>query len=249
MLFKSNNCKHKRTAIVLIAFLSILMVIFVQPLAAGVTGNFVVTHDDVIKALEGYLAGHEVYSTIPYRIYSKRQIDDVTRNTPIEVKIFDRTRSTLLRSDNFQVVLMSDGKTIRRFELRGFVGIEVPVGCVNRDVKRGEVIDNALEFAYRDLTNTPVMSPVYENDDIKGLVLKVNLRTGREIDRNLLEQPNLVFKNDRVIVFFESDGLSITMVGTAMRDAKLGERVDVLNERSGNIIRCVVTGEGEVETR
>lgn len=208
-----------------------------------------VTHDDVVNALESFLAENEAYFDIPYRIYSKRIMDVVTSDNKIEIRIVDRIRGKLLKSDHFQVIIMSNGKTIRRFELRGYIGIEVPVAIASRDLLRGESLENsnAYEISYRDLSGSAVRMPIYTSDEIADLVMRVNCQNGRTLDKTLMEKPDVVLRGDRVIVFFENDGLALTMIGKALESGKMGGRIKILNERSRKTIFCKVTGEGEVE--
>ena len=235
------------TAIVACIVVFALLVLS-SPASAG-ENKYRVTHDDVVTAFESYLAGHEAYSEIPYRIYSKRIMDVVTSVDEIEIRIVDRLRGKLLKSDHFQVNLMANGKTIRRFELRGYIGIEVPVAIASRDLLRGESLNdsNAYEITYRDLSGTAVRMPIYKSDNISDLVMRVNCQNGRTLDKTLMEKPDVVLRGDRVIVFFENDGLALTMIGKALESGKIGSRIKIINERSRKTIFCKVTGQGEVQ--
>lgn len=233
----------------LIASLMFLPLISAQPVSAAPKSEYLITHDDLILAFENYLSEHEIYSEIPSRIYAKRIMDSIRHDSPMEIRIIDRARGNILKSDNFQVTIMTPGKTIRRFELRGILGIEVPVAVASRHIQRGERIDDAIRFVYRDLSGSSVTMPIYEGDDTGDLVMRVNLQPGRELDMRLMEKPDIVFRNQKVIVFFEMNGLAVTMIGRALQNGKLGDRIDVLNESSGKRITCEVTGEGEVEAR
>jgi flagella basal body P-ring formation protein FlgA len=208
-----------------------------------------VTHESIINALDQYIKSGDFYSEIPYRIYSKQIIDDITAENKIEIRIIDRNRGNVLKSDNFQAVLISDGRTIRRLELRAYIGIEVPAAIASRDIRKGEKIGNAIEFRYVDLTGDPSRNPIYQGDQIPDTVVKVNLQSGRVIDTSLLEMPDLIKRGQRVLVFREIGSLSISMVASALESGKLGDEIKVLNESSGKTLLCIITGEGETEIR
>ncbi|MFH1514632.1 MAG: flagellar basal body P-ring formation chaperone FlgA, partial [bacterium] len=106
---------------------------------------------------------------------------------------------------------------------------------------------NAYEITYRDLSGSAVRMPIYECDDIADLVMRVNCQNGRTLDMTLMEKPDVILRGDRVIVFFENNGLALTMIGKALEPGKMGERIKILNERSLKTILCKVTGDGEVE--
>ena len=219
------------------------------PLAFANENQSTVTHENIINALDQHIKSGDFYSEIPYRIYSKQIIDDVTADKNIEIRIIDRNRGKVLKSDNFQAVLISDGKTIRRFELRAYIGIEVSAAIASRDIRKGEKIGNAIEFRYVDLTGESSRNPIYQGDQIPDTVVKVNLQSGRVIDSSLLEMPDLIKRGQRVLVFREIGSLSISMVASALESGKLGDEIKVLNESSGKTLLCIITGEGETEIR
>lgn len=247
---KRTITKIAMAAITIVSALLILLALLaLSPPANAEQVKHQVSHDEMLSVFGEFLSQHEVYSDVPHRLYSKRIMDSVSSEGAIEIRIVDRKRNSLLKSDNFQVVLMSGGKTIRRFELRVYIGIEVPVAVATRDIKRGESLNDteAYKIAWRDLSTSSVRMPVYKDDEIDSFVLKVNCRAGRELDRNLMEMPDIIHKGDRVIVFFDYNGLMLTMIGKALESGKLNERIKVLNEKSRKTIVCKVTGDGEVE--
>lgn len=229
--------------------ISILLLLMAPSVAQSSDSVNSVSHDDVISALNSFLASHEVYESIPCRLYTKRIMDTVSYPNTLEIKIVNRSRDRLLKSDNFQVAIMSDGKTIRRFELKTYIGIEVPVAVISRDLKRGERIDGAYDFRWCDLTGTSIRSPIYEGEEISNRVVRVTLRAGRELDEAILEMPDLVRRGDKVAVVFANGGLALTLSGKALQNGKIGDTVDVLNESSGRTVVCEVTGEGTVTVK
>jgi len=230
--------------IAVIFFLAFLCLAATNSWAAETSNK--VTHDDMVNTLDSFLKNHDVYSSIPYRLYTKRIMDTVDFDNEIEIKIVDRSRDRILKSDNFQVVIMSNGKTLRRFELKTYVGIEVPIAVATCDLKRGEKVDGLYEFRWCDLTGSSVRTPIYESDEIKNRVVRVTLRAGRELDVSMLEAPDLVRRGERVVAIFSSGGLTLTMSGKALESGKLGDRVKILNEVSGRTIICEVVDEGQV---
>ena len=244
---------HSETGIIkgLITIITAVLMFFllmnICPPANAVGMEYGVSHEDITKALDNYLVSDKCASNIPYRLYTKRIIDDVRSDSKIEIRIVNRNRGKVLKSDNFQAVLITDGKTIRRFELRGYIGIEVPVAIASRDIKRGERISGFIEYEYIDLTGNSARMPIYEGDEIDDSVTKVNLQSGRVLDISLLERPDLIKRNQKVLVFIESPTISISMMGRALESGKLGEEIRILNEYSGKTIYCTVTGQGEAE--
>jgi flagella basal body P-ring formation protein FlgA len=244
-----NKRNTLRLLTLFIAAFAFFLLVSASPLVHANGNQNTVTHDNIISALDQYIKSGDFYSGIPYRIYTKQIIDNVTADKNIEIRIIDRNRGKVLKSDNFQAVLISDGKTIRRFELRAFIGIEVSAAIASRDLRKGEKIGSAIEFRYVDLTGESSRTPIYQGDQIPDSVVKVNLQSGRIIDSSLLEMPDLIRRGQRVIVFSEIGSLSISMVASALESGKLGDEIKVLNESSGKTLLCIITGEGETEIR
>ena len=205
-----------------------------------------VTHENVVAALESFINANDAYSAIPFRTYTKQVLDTVSTDGPLEIRIIDRAREGILKIDNFQAAIILNGKTIRRFELRTFLGIEVLTAVANRDLKRGDKVDGAYDFKWRDLSTSPVRMPVYEGDNLQDQVMRVNVRAGREIDQSLLEMPFLVKRGEKVNILFSSGKLTLRMTGKALESGKLGDTIEILNETSGKKITVKVTGDGEV---
>ena len=59
--------------------------------------------------------------------------------------------------------------------------------------------------------------------------------------------PELVARNDQVTVYLHSGPLTLTIKGTAMNAASLGQPVAVMNATSKKIIRGLARADGAVE--
>ena len=59
-------------------------------------------------------------------------------------------------------------------------------------------------------------------------------------------KPEIVLKNDTVMIYYEVPGIVLTMRGKALESGAEGDLVSVLNVNSKRTIQGVVTGPGRV---
>lgn len=83
--------------------------------------------------------------------------------------------------------------------------------------------------------------------DISGRVARVNISTDTVITPRMLTQANAVSRGDPVIIEARRGGVLIRIEGTAQEDGRLGDSIDVTNNRSGNRVRAQVTAPGRVQ--
>ncbi|KFZ38203.1 hypothetical protein HR45_06805 [Shewanella mangrovi] len=77
-------------------------------------------------------------------------------------------------------------------------------------------------------------------------LVRRRIHAGQVISAYLLENPMIVKRGDIVTMVVDIDGFSASTRGTAMEDAKLGERVKVKNNSSGKVVEGKVLKGGQV---
>ncbi|WP_189387308.1 flagellar basal body P-ring formation chaperone FlgA [Bacterioplanes sanyensis] len=90
----------------------------------------------------------------------------------------------------------------------------------------------------------------YRNlDKVIGKQVKRSLRPGTVLSADMLEQPNLVERRQRVRIQVIRPGIQVEMPGEAMASGHLGERIRVRNLQSQRIIQATVTAAGVVQVQ
>ncbi len=121
------------------------------------------------------------------------------------------------------------------------------VVVANRDLGRAEKLtesDVRLEYrAIRSATGATLSS----THSAVGLETKKAIRSGDLITHSSLTPPRVVNKGDQVTVTALSRGISVATAGTAMSNGKVGEQINVQNNRTDRIIKARVTGAGQVQ--
>lgn len=64
---------------------------------------------------------------------------------------------------------------------------------------------------------------------------------------NMIEQPDVISKNDQVVISAGTHNMTVRMPGEALSDGAPGEQIRVRNLSSQRIIKARVTGPGQVE--
>jgi flagella basal body P-ring formation protein FlgA len=79
-----------------------------------------------------------------------------------------------------------------------------------------------------------------------GLQLRHQLAAGQPLIKTELTQPSMVQKGARVLMQFDSPGISLTGQGQALETGAIGERIRVLNPTSRAVVEAEVTGPDRV---
>jgi flagella basal body P-ring formation protein FlgA len=82
-------------------------------------------------------------------------------------------------------------------------------------------------------------------DAVIGQAAKRPLRAGAAVQARDLAAPVMVHRDETISVAFEARGVSLVLQGKALKDASVGESVQVLNPQSKKIIEAVVSGPGK----
>lgn len=153
------------------------------------------------------------------------------------------------RSGRFDITLDLPGSTsIRRGGLRytGIAAETYEIAVATRPLARGEVL-RASDLAIERRPKTDLNADsVYEAAAAVGLSVRQPLRAGAPLRRADLAKPDLVLRNEPVMLIFDAPGISLTLRGTAQESGTEGDVINVLNPQSKRSVQGIVTGPGRV---
>lgn len=151
------------------------------------------------------------------------------------------------RSHRFDVTL-STGAHAERTALR-LTGLAVETAeavIVTRAVARGDVLRDA-DLAIARRPKSEVTADTFADlRDALGFAARQDLKAGQIMRRAVLTKPQLVHRNEPVIMMFEQPGMILTLRGKALDSGAEGETVSVMNLQSKRTLQGVVTGPNEV---
>lgn len=117
----------------------------------------------------------------------------------------------------------------------------------SRPMKRQTVLGAAdIHLAERDVgaLNAGYLT---ELDQAIGNKSTRPLLADQALTPNMIEQPDVISKNDQVVISAGTHNMTVRMPGEALSDGAPGEQIRVRNLSSQRIIKARVTGPGQVE--
>jgi flagella basal body P-ring formation protein FlgA len=112
-----------------------------------------------------------------------------------------------------------------------------------RNIMAGEIV-GAADLVWSSEAIAPAGAPG-DPDAVIGMAARRPLRAGAAVQARDLSAPMVVKRDEVVSVAFESGGISLTLQGKALKDAAVGDSVQVLNTQSKKVIEAVVAGPGK----
>lgn len=147
------------------------------------------------------------------------------------------------RGGRFDVVLRSGTSQLR---LTGNAQETHEAVVLARPMARGDVLRDSDVTVERRPKSEVQADAVREPSAAIGMALQQTLRVGQVIRSTDLSRPQLVKRNETVLIVYEVPGIVLTARGKAEEVGSLGDTVNVLNVQSKRVIQGVVTGPSEI---
>ena len=114
-----------------------------------------------------------------------------------------------------------------------------------RGVERNEIIKSS-DVVVERRPKAEVGNDAASRDRAVGMQARRQLRAGQAIKAADLAKPDLVQRDQSVMLIYETSGLYLTIRGKAMEGGTEGDVVNVLNLQSKRTVAGVVVGRGQV---
>ena len=133
--------------------------------------------------------------------------------------------------------------------LRGRVTSTVTMPVLKHPVNRSELIDDG-DVALKNLEiDTDIRGIIIDRSQMVGKVAVRNLTAGQPIRQSDVKAPRIISRGQSVTITSKAGGLTVTMKGRALGNARVGDRVWVQNQSSNKRVQGEVTPGGEVLIR
>lgn len=143
------------------------------------------------------------------------------------------------------LALTSADNSLRRVRLTGSAIEFVESTVLVRSLQRGAIVKQSdVIVERRPKAEVPVGHVTLER--AVGMSLKRALRAGQMLQDTDLSRPELVQRNESVILIYEVAGIYLTIRGKALENGALGDVVSVTNLQSKRNVQGVVTAMGEI---
>ena len=169
---------------------------------------------------------------------------------PIELAVGSELALARLSYDpfarRFEATFELPGNARAQWRYSGSAQETVEAAVVTRALARGEVIKDADIVVERRPKSEFSSEPAASAAEVVGKAARRVVRAGQPLRNADLMKPEIVQKNETVMLYYEVPGIVLTMRGKALESGAEGDLVNVLNVNSKRTIQGIVTGPGRV---
>ncbi|MBV0934064.1 flagellar basal body P-ring formation chaperone FlgA [Marinobacterium weihaiense] len=113
-------------------------------------------------------------------------------------------------------------------------------------IKGRQIRANMLQVREQDIAGL-TGDYFHRQQDVSGSVARINIRADTVITPRMLTLASAVGRGDPVILEARRGSVVIRTEGTAQEEGRIGDMIDVTNNRSGTVVRGRVTAPGRVQ--
>jgi flagella basal body P-ring formation protein FlgA len=151
------------------------------------------------------------------------------------------------RTSRFDITFGIPGRVLREpLRLTGTLYETAEIVLPARPIAKGDIIRLSDLVVERRSKNELRGDVVRSADLAVGLAARRPLRAGELLRAADLGKPDLVHRNEIVMMVYEAPGVLITFRGKALESGAQGDMVNVLNVESKRTIQGIVTGPGRI---
>ncbi|MFZ5901974.1 MAG: flagellar basal body P-ring formation chaperone FlgA [Chloroflexota bacterium] len=157
------------------------------------------------------------------------------------------TPGSQLGGGSLTVGVRCEGSSPWKIYVSARIKVFRPVVIANRPLPKGSPVNlTDVELQERDVTR---LTDGFFTDPhaLAGMLAKRPLASGEILSTSNLQAPTLVNKGDKVRIVARPGAFEVIMMGEAMRDGGLRDRIPVRNLSSGRVVEAIISGAGEVE--
>jgi len=207
-----------------------------------------VTADQVTKAIEDYARNRFAWSANDVTLKLTSPLDDVLVPQG-QLAIRPSVPNTATAADRLfiNVSLEVDGRVARYLSLELNVEATAIVAVAGRNIDRGQPVTvDDVRFERRQV-GADLRRYLTNGRDLVGKQAAVSLQEGAILQSSMLSDRMLIKKGDEVRVIAKSGKLEILTSGEAKGGGRLGDRVEVINKSSGQIVVGEIIGDKTVK--
>jgi flagella basal body P-ring formation protein FlgA len=225
--------------------------VVIIPESVGISRTWQSVQDKAFSGLfNGYISRRLKTREADFRVSHFRVIGNGSLpEGKIGIELVGQPDAGLLGRVSLTAIVRVDGKIERRVVLSGWVDRFENVVCTSRSLRRSSVIaEDDVSTKRRNISKLPV-NVLTNMQDVIGKRLRQALKADTVLLANMVEDPPLIKRGDRVTIVAESPTLQVTALGVAQTKGGLGDQIRVKNDmnRKEVIARIVNVSTVKVE--
>jgi len=204
---------------------------------------------DAEIAIKEYLVRHTLWDKDQIKVNNISVPTNVLLSSSDSYEILPASKSTLIGRTAFSLNVIKNNRIIQTYWIGADIEVWVDVVLTSRSLKDNHLIgEEDIYMGKKDLAELP---PGYIRDvkDAIGKRLKRFTMANRPLTADMIEDPPLFKRGDRVFILAESDALKITALGIAAEDGFKGRIAKVINIQSRKEVFGEVIDGGTVKVR
>lgn len=147
----------------------------------------------------------------------------------INLKPIGQADARILGHESLTAIVRVDGKIERRVVLSGWVDRFEDVVCTTRSLTRSRIItEDDVSTTRRNISRLP-HNVLTSTQDVIGKRLKQTVKGDTALLANMVEEPPVIKRGDRVTIVAESSTLLVTALGVAQTKGGIGDQIRVRN--------------------
>lgn len=228
-------------------YLFVFCTILISTLIAKAAFALTLGIDDVAEAVKAEFVEKGLGDSVDLEFFGGKTSFDI--GNAKDFKILLDKLETSEGSDKFSVEaeIFADGESVAQTKLSGRYFVLQEIAVPLRDVSKDEIIKQ------EDVSYLMVRAGKIKNDTLRDdykLVGKQAVRTlkaGKPVSEKDVREEVIVEKGQDVLVVYKNKGLQITSKMEALEDGAKGERIKLLNTKSGKEVAGKVVDKNMVE--
>lgn len=142
---------------------------------------------------------------------------------------------------------IGEGSELRRLRVSGQAVETVEVAVTARSFNRGDTIGEGDIVVERRARDSVPQDGRIELTRLAGQVARRPMSIGSIVRAGDLSRPEIVARNETVLIYYEVPGLNLTLRGKASEAGALGDSIVVVNTQSKKSLQATIVGPGRVQ--
>lgn len=205
------------------------------PPAIQVRQTGIILHsDEIAGAYRRYIQNQNPWPASELRIQIFPQDEPVLLpDNQFSLEVLPPRQERLLGEVTLEMVVLKEGRALKRFKINGKVTLEQMVVCAARQLPAQTTISAGdVRLSRRDVTHLTQRDIFTAEKQVVGQVLAKGLGPQEILTSRHLSHTPLIKRGEEVTVVLDQNGMLITTKGVTREDGYLGRQVRIRNAKS-----------------
>ena len=228
-----------------------MMMILTVPCIAYSTAEepHILTFSDAEGIIKEYLIKHTPWVEGQINVKNISISNNIVLPKGWDYEIAPAPKSTMIGRTAFSLNISTNGKVAQTSWISADIEVLVDVVLTSRAMKDHQLVsENDIYVGKKDLAELPP-GYIYDMRDVIGKRLKRFIGANRPLTVDILEEPPLFRRGDKVFIVAETETLKVTAVGMATGDGYRGRPAKVINMQSRKEVFGEVVDGGTVRVK